>query len=422
MSVVYRSEVVRAQRTSSMGSIVVASKPSNWIISLFALTLVVCLVLFGCFAKYTRRESVRGQLLPTTGLIAIEASSKGTVTKLYVREGQAVAKGQLIAELTEPQSATALGETHALVSSELDKERAHLESDMAERSKEAKLQSDDIIRRLSLLQAQVDEIVHQETLVGQKAVASKEMVGRMQPLNKAGYISDLQLQQQEAAALDNEGQQKALARQRLDLLTQISAVRRELSQVPLETTTRNNETSRQIAELNRTRVENEEKHHLLLHAPADGIISALVVEPGEVVGAGQSLMTLLPQGAELYAQLLVPSRAIGFIRQGDTVTLRYRAFPYQEFGQYFGHVSDISRTALSAGQVTTVSGQTSSDEPLYRVKVDLNDRSVQAYGRKESLLPGMALDADVRIDRRTLLQWAFEPLYGAQRRLDAGHG
>ncbi|GLQ91581.1 HlyD family secretion protein [Dyella acidisoli] len=405
-----------------MGSIVVASKPSHWIISIFALTLVICLVLFGCFAKYTRRESVSGQLLPGTGLISVDASSKGAITKLYVREGQAVSKGQLIAELTEPQSSTTLGDTHTIVSTELDKERSHLESDMAERSKEAKLQSDELIRRIALLQAQVDEISSQEVLINQKATASKEMVGRMKPLNKSGYISDLQLQQQEAVSLDNEGQQKLLARQRLDLLTQISAAKRDLEQIPLETTTRNNETSRQMAELNRTQAESEEKHRLMLHAPADGIVSALIVEPGQTLSAGQSLMTILPRGSALYAQLLVPSRAIGFIRQGDTVTLRYRAFPYQEFGQYFGRITDISRTALSAEQVSAVGGPTHPDEPVYRVMVDLNEDSVQAYGRKEPLLPGMALDADVRIDRRTLLQWMFEPLYGAQRRLDAGHG
>jgi membrane fusion protein len=405
-----------------MGAIVVASKPSNWVVSGFAVLLLITLVLFGCFAKYTRRESVSGELFPAEGLISVEASSEGSVSELYVKEGQAVSKGQLIASLAGPQSSTSLGDTHSIVSNELEKERLRLESDISERSKEATVQSDELVKKISLLQAQADEVGRQEVLATRKATASKEMVGRMRPLNKEGYISDLQFQQQEAVSIDDQGQLEVLVRQRLELMTQVNAAKRDLAQIPLQTMTRNNDVDRQIAELNRTRAEGEQKHGSLLHAPVDGVISALIVEPGQTVSAGQSMMTLLPHGSTLYAQLLVPSRAIGFVHQGDLVTLRYRAFPYQEFGQYLGRVSDISRTALSAGQVTSVGGQASPGEPVYRVKVALNEDSIQAYGRKEPLLPGMALDADIRIDRRTLLQWMFEPLYGAKRRLDASHG
>jgi len=57
-------------------------------------------------------------------------------------------------------------------------------------------------------------------------------------------------------------------------------------------------------------------------------------------------MALLPKGSQLQAQLLAPSRAVGFIEPGDKVLLRYQAFPYQKFGHHAGKVVRVSRSAI----------------------------------------------------------------------------
>ena len=144
-----------------------------------------------------------------------------------------------------------------------------------------------------------------------------------------------------------------------------------------------------------------------------------------MVAAGQSLLSELPAGSMLQAQLLVPSRAIGFIEPGSRVVLRYQAFPYQKFGQQYGKVADISRSALSPSEVAAVLGQaTRQAEPLYRVQVALDSQQVMAYGKAQSVKPGMALDADILMERRSLIEWLFEPLYGLGHRLlgDSAHG
>lgn len=48
---------------------------------------------------------------------------------------------------------------------------------------------------------------------------------------------------------------------------------------------------------------------------------------GDTQQARQPLLSLLPGDGKQEAGLLVPSRAIGFIAPGDTVLLRYQAFP-----------------------------------------------------------------------------------------------
>jgi membrane fusion protein len=69
----------------------------------------------------------------------------------------------------------------------------------------------------------------------------------------------------------------------------------------------------------------------------------------ERVARRSALASLVPQGAKLQAQLYAPSSAVGFVRPGQPVRLRYEAFPYQKYGQQGGPVLQVSRTPL-AGQ------------------------------------------------------------------------
>lgn len=123
----------------------------------------------------------------------------------------------------------------------------------------------------------------------------------------------------------------------------------------------------------------------------------------------------------LQARLLVPSRAAGFIDPGSCVVLRYQAYPYQKFGQQYGRVSSISNSALSSDEVVAMTGQR-PQEPLYRVQVTLDRQRIIAYGKPKALRPGMALSADILMDRRTLIDWAFAPLYGLGQSVQAKGG
>ena len=130
------------------------------------------------------------------------------------------------------------------------------------------------------------------------------------------------------------------------------------------------------------------------------------MEPGQAVYAGQPIISILPSGSELRAQLLVPSSAIGFIKNGDRVLLRYQAYPYQKFGMHRGTVMRISRSASTVTQEQGVARQ-----PVYRVLVSLDRQDVLAYGKPETLRPGMQLEADIMGERRRLYEWLLEPLY-----------
>src|SRR5512132_1634963 len=124
----------------------------------------------------------------------------------------------------------------------------------------------------------------------------------------------------------------------------------------------------------------EARRRIVIPAPQDGTVTAIQAEPGGRADTTVPLLSIVPTGSKLEAQLFSPSRAIGFVRPGQRVRLRYQAFPYQKFGQYEGIVAFVSRSAISPGELTQqLAGLTSlyrANEPVYCITVSLAHQPV----------------------------------------------
>jgi membrane fusion protein len=155
--------------------------------------------------------------------------------------------------------------------------------------------------------------------------------------------------------------------------------------------------------------EAESHRETLVLAPQDGELATVLAEPGQAVAAGQTLATLLPQGSVLEAELYVPTRAAGHVRAGTPVWLRVDAFPYARYGQIAGRVREVSRSAVPMGDLA-VAGVEAQD--VYRVRVTIQppvpDDPTVTW--RPALKAGMHVQASLIAERRTLLQWALEPL------------
>jgi len=129
------------------------------------------------------------------------------------------------------------------------------------------------------------------------------------------------------------------------------------------------------------------------------------------------MLTIVPQGSPMQAQLLAASSAIGFIHSGHRVLLRYSGFPYQKFGQYWGTVVDVSHAALPKQELNSLLENTSQQETgtYYRVTVQPDSQFVNVYGKYEPVPASMTVEAFVLLDQRPLYEWILEPLYGLRR-------
>jgi hypothetical protein len=117
-------------------------------------------------------------------------------------------------------------------------------------------------------------------------------------------------------------------------------------------------------------------------------------------------------GARLEVHLYAPAGAVGFVRLGQPVVVRYRAFPYQKFGLYSGNVSAVGKTPLGPGELpgTIAAGaRGAGNEGLYRVQVAMARQSVAVHGHDQPLAAGMTLEADLLLDRRRIWEWIVEP-------------
>ena len=373
------------------------------------------LVAWLLLGHYTRSEHVSGTLVPQAGLINVTAPAVGTLTRIMVSEGAVVHAGDPLLELSNNRSSASLGDTAANISKQLRRQKERLQADMTNAQMLAEQQARDLRMQQTMLQDQIGTIDTQIPMEQRHVTSLATLLGKFQRLQGQGYVSTLDIQQQETEELGAISQVKELQRQRFAAEQQKQSAFDQLQQLPLLTQAKLNDLHRQIGQVEQTLEQNEANRATVLHAPCAGVVSAMLVKPGQTTAPGQSLLTLAPRGSQLQAQLLVPSSAIGFVRRGTHVMLHYQAFPYQKFGVPQGTVTSISHSALSPDEVAVLLGTQPPPQPLYEVQVTLATQSIDAYGQLQALKPGMLLDANLMLDRRRLIEWIFEPLYGMRR-------
>jgi len=416
----FRDEVLKARRTSWLGGISLAQPLRLWVLTGLAVLAASTIVLFVTLGTYTRRSTVTGQLVPTQGLATVVAPASGVVTRMEVPEGGQVAAGGTLALVTVPRATQGSGDTLAALEQRLQQRQDGLLATQQAQHAQLQAQAQGIASQLANAQRELAQ-VEAEVVTRQRQIRiASETLERLRRLEGGQFVSVLQIKQQEALVLDYTGQMQALQRQAIGtrrLMAQLQQAQREL---PSQLRASDAGYQRDLAQLEQERVQTQASGALLVKAPVSGVVATQIVKPGQAVQAGQPLLSLLPGDGKLEAELLVPSRAIGFIAPGDTVLLRYQAFPYQKFGHQRGQVARISRSALSSGELGALIGNAQQGEPHYRITVALAQQTITVYGKSELLKPGMLLDADVMGERRRLIEWIFEPLYSLKGKVGSG--
>jgi membrane fusion protein len=170
---------------------------------------------------------------------------------------------------------------------------------------------------------------------------------------------------------------------------------------------------------NNEKLANSEAHRAIeIRAPVDGVITSIVGQPGQTVAVGAPMLKIVPRHAPMQAELLAPSSTIGFIHEGERVRLRYSAFPYQKFGEYWGTVASVSRAAMNVEEAKSLlAGVPPAKQtgPLYRITVTPDSQLVSVHGEERSLPAGMQVQAYALLDRWPLYRWILEPLYDIGR-------
>ena len=409
----FRPEVLAAKRTSWLGGISLAQPVRLWVLTAFAAFVALAVILFLVFGTYTRRSRVVGQLVPVQGMATVLAPATGVVTRVDIPEGGRVQAGQTIAIVSVPRATVAGGDTVAALQQRLARRADGWESAQSAQQQLLDAQATGLTSQLATARRELAQINAEVATRQEQVRLANETLERLRQLRDDKYVSELQLKQQEATALAQVSEVQILQRQAIATRRLIAQLQQATQELPGQRQASQAGFQRDLALLEQEQVELQARGELAITAPVAGVIATQLFKPGQAVQAGQPLVSVLPGNGALEAELLVPSRAIGFIDPGDEVLLRYQAYPYQKFGHHQGRVARISRSTVSAGSPASPTGNGPS-EPYYRVNVALARQAITAYGQPEALKPGMVLDADVLGERRTLIEWVLEPLYSLQ--------
>jgi len=378
-------------------------------------TMIVALLVFG---HYTRRERALGSLVPQDGLVRLSARDGGIVSEVLVSEGQQVSAGQTVLRISGDKSSRAMGSTGSGVAVSLALQKAALDTEIRDIDQIAIEQEEGLRRSEALVKRELGQFTRQLKLIRQQSESQVALLERIRPLIHKGYVSQVQVQQHETQALDSKAQIEVLMRQQAGKERELSDVLSEIAQLPASSESKRSELSRQRAQLEQATIENEAGRMNEVVAGSSGMISSLLAVVGQSVSPGEVLLAVVPAVSPLEAHLMLPSSAIGFVRVGTRVRLHYVAFPYQKFGIQSGHVTQVSKSALSANEISALGGDAVEDRrPRYRVRVALDRQTIPVYDQSERLLAGMSVEADILLDRRTFLEWLLEPLFGVRQRL-----
>ncbi|HEY8520075.1 MAG TPA: HlyD family efflux transporter periplasmic adaptor subunit [Gammaproteobacteria bacterium] len=407
----FRLEALQAQRPRPYGRIVLVRPLSFSVLTAAAVAAAAAIAAFLVWGSYTRHVTLVGQLVPRGGVIKVHTYQLGTIVEKRVAEGSRVAEGDVLFVISSERF-SGRGATQRTIGRELERQERSLREQIEKTRLLEATERESLERIAGALRSEADKLEGAIESQRQRGALAASALERYERLRAQGFLSEDQLLTQR----DNHLQQQSLLK---SLERELGAVRRELTDLenearslPLRYESRLAELERALAATRRELSESEARRLTVVTAPRGGIATAVLGEVGQVVDSTRPLLSIVPDGSTLEAQLFAPSRAMGFIEEGDRVLLRYEAYPYQRFGHHEGTVTAVSRAAVPANELLGHIGAIDpAAGPLYRVSVRLASQTITAYGESHRLQAGMTVQADVLQDRRRLYEWILEPLY-----------
>lgn len=418
----FREEALTERQTQWLGTVLVVPTPSHRLFMWFGVVMATAVVLLLTFGHYARKERIAGWLVPQHGLIQVYAPTAGVVSDVFVKEGGEVQRGERLLVLSTELQSNSLGGTQTEIVQRLSDRRDSLLAEAREVEQLNARRQRSLEDRVAALVAEQEKLQKEIELQKYRVHLARKSEKRQSDLQERGIVSEQALQAATEATVDQRAKWRELERLHIGNERERLALLNELDNLPLTTRSQIAKIRREAAAVEQELAEAEERREIIIPAPATGTVTAVQAERGSRPDTRVPLFSIVPKGSLLEAHLFCPSRAIGFLRAGQRVLLRYQAYPYQKFGHYEAVLTGVSRSAVSPAalppQLSALTSLVGTGEPVYRLTARLNTQHVTAYGQPVPLQPGMQLEADVIIEQRRLYEWILDPLYTLTGRLN----
>lgn len=413
MTELFRQEAIDNKRERLWGEVILIQPFSFYVITAVITVIVIAVALMLFYGTYARRENVSGYLLPDKGLVKIYASQSGIVTDIHVEEGVTVSKGDLLLTISTQKTNFQSADVDALIVSKLNDNKATINDKLTEQNKLNSREETQYKDQVSGLKREIRQLKVQVKTHKKKYRVSQEQFDRLDELYAKKYLSKSDYITAQEHHVDIQLRLDEARQQLTSKQNQLSDTSNLLDQLPLKSSIKISELNQQLSDIDQKILEIEGRRTYTLRAPSSGRVTAIQVNPGNWV-KDKPLLTILPSNAKFKAELFLPTRAIGFIKTGQSVLLRYSAFPYQRFGLYNGTIDKVSEVILLPDELHV---PVKLEEPVYRVTVVPEKQVISAYGRDFNLQAGMLLQASIILEGRSLGEWLLAPIYSLRGRI-----
>jgi hemolysin D len=399
--------------------------------------LFAVMLTWAIFAKVDVVAVAEGKLVPTTYTKIVQPAEAGVVAEILVKEGDWVEAGQTLIRL-DP---TMTGADSRSLASELTLKRLTLRRVDAELAgiplaiKEgdepvmiAQVQAQANAHRQAFTDSLAQEVAtreraHNELRSAQETLTKlKNTLPSYEQSAKAhsklvaeGFLSPIAGNDKEREAIEKSQDLKAQAATVQGLLATITAQDKKIagltstfrSQLLIERT----EAMGQLAKLEQDTYKMGYKTGLLeLKAPQAGIVKDVATtSKGAVVQPGMVLLTLVPKGESLLAEVQVKNEDVGFVQTGQHVRLKVAAYPFQKYGLIEGRIYTLAPDAQAS---TNNPGQTAPQG--YKALVQMDTQFLESLNgdasQRKGLEAGMQVAAEIHQGRRTIMEYLLSPV------------
>lgn len=419
MSSLFRPEVLEAKRDTWLGKVQDIQPIPIKIISIASLVFTILVIFYIYYGGYTRRTHAVGSMMPVSGLITVGSRTVGVVIEKDVKEGQFVQKGQRLFAISLENN-NINGPAQEQINQVLKKQKQILTDQYNLRKKNSPIEKENLVSTLTNLYRQHQKVTDQITKDNEIIPKIKASLMLIEKAKNMALATNLEYQNQlytYAQILSSHSQflqnQTSIEGQILENASKLrlfdSTLQRDLYDI-----------QQKISQTDERIIQGEKDQTIVITAPASGTVTAMRGYIGQQVNQNSALLSIVPEGQKLEAELYVPSSSVGLLKINDTVVLSYAAFPYQKFGLYKGIVSEITYTPVTSDTMGKEDSDRlknefanpngGGDQTLYRVRVKPNQQYIMGYhNQKHFLQPGMRVDADIAIDYRRLYQWMLNP-------------
>ena len=412
---IYRKEAIEYKKIHWKGKALLLAGIPAWLVTLLASLFLIALVLSLIFCTFTQRIDVRGEVITLPHSVNVFAPQQGFVVNQHVKVGDIVNKGQPLYELDVSRN-TINGNVSAAQIEVINEKIANAEDII---SKLMRNKSETLTALEKQIKTTSVSLAETNRMLATTQVGLNKMFTNLSSYDKYlkdGLITKDQYNYQHSLYFQQQSAYQSLVTQKMQLESQLTQTNSDKITKAADFDNQISSQHNQINDYKNQLVESNANGNLIIKATTNGKIESLAVTKGQMVENGSSLAQIKPIGdIEYYLILWLPNNTIPYVKPGDTINIRYDAFPADKFGQFPGKVISISSVPASRQEMaeyTNVNNGTSQQElALYKAIIKIKDKTFNYNGKTLTLSNGLKAQAVVFLEERPLYMWMFTPFY-----------